>query len=51
MKKLFTIYHLPFTIRSPFTMNRAGVLRGKRFTVNARKTVNGKQVTVAGGVV
>ncbi len=44
MKKLFTFYLLPFT------MSRAGVVHGKRFRVHARKTVNGKRVTVAGGV-
>jgi hypothetical protein len=38
---LFTVYHLLFTVRSPFTVHR------KRLIENAWKTVNGKWETAA----
>ena len=43
--KSFTFHCLPFTIRYPFTINRAAAaIHGKRFMVNVWKTVNGERL-------
>ncbi len=48
MSNSFTMYLSPFTVSYPFTIHRAGVLHGKRKTVNVWKMVNGERLRIFG---